>query len=162
MSRRELEDMIIRRAEEKDVDALVDFIVRLKQVNEELDPTYIVRDDVEEVARRYIKESLGRDDVIILVAEHNGRPIAMVRAELRERLFYEPRREALITDLYVHPSYRRRGIGEKLVRSLESILVDKGIRLLAAEYPPGNTIASRFFEKEGFKKLLVRVYRRLS
>ncbi len=151
----------VRRAAKTDLDKLVEFVVRLKQVNEELDPMYVTREDLAEAARRYIERSLEDPNTLILVAEHEGRVVGMVRAIIIDRVFYEPRSEALITDIYVHPSYRRRGVATALVERLAEEVRRKGVGLLAAEYPPGNRIAERFFSKLGFKPLLVRVCRRL-
>ncbi len=155
------EEIVVRRAEPGDVDTLVDFVVRLKQVNEELDPMYITREDLEEAARKYIEQSLGEENTILLVAEKAGKVIGMVRAVILDRLFYEPRLEGLITDIYVHPSHRRRNVAGLLLENLAAILAEKGVKLMAAEYPPGNRIAAKFFEKHGFKPLLVRVYRKI-
>ncbi len=151
----------IRRAEEKDVEALVDFIVRLKQVNEELDPMYITRENLAETVKAYVERSLKDTNTILLVAECEGKIVGMVRAAILDRMFYEPRMEALITDIYVHPSYRRRGVATALIERLAEEARRKGVGLLAAEYPPGNKIAERFFARLGFKPLLVRVYRKI-
>ncbi len=149
----------IRPAREEDIEILAEFVIRLKQVNEELDPMYITRHDIREVAERYVKESLSDKNVILLVAETDGKVIGMVRAVIHERLFYEPRKEAIITDIYVHPSYRRRALASMLLDRLADELRERGVSLLVAEYPPGNKIAEKFFEKTGFKPILIRVYR---
>ncbi len=151
----------IREAEKRDSEKLAEFVVRLKQVNEELDPMYMVREDLEEVAREYIEKSFDNPDVVMLVAEAGDEVVGMVRAKIVDRLFYEPRLEGLVTDIYVHPLYRRRGVAKQLLDALEKRLAEKGITLLAAEHPPNNRIAEKFFAKEGFKPLLMRVYRKI-
>jgi ribosomal protein S18 acetylase RimI-like enzyme len=60
----------------------------------------------------------------------------------------------VITDLYVLPSYRRKGVGETLVTSLIKILRSRGIGLVSAEFPPMNKIAVEFYTNMGFKPLL--------
>jgi ribosomal protein S18 acetylase RimI-like enzyme len=151
----------IRKARKEDLERIAEFVVRLKQVNEELDPMYVTRDDLASVARHYIERSLDDPNTILLVAEHESTVVGMVRAVIVDRVFYEPRIEALITDIYVHPSYRRRGVASLLIEKLAEEARSRGISLLAAEYPPGNRIAEKFFSRMGFKPLLVRVYRRL-
>jgi ribosomal protein S18 acetylase RimI-like enzyme len=155
------EDVVIREARQEDSSYLAEFFARLKTINEELDPMYITVADLREAVEKYIRESLGKDNVVLLVAEHNGSVVGALRAVIVDRVFYEPRLEGLITDLYVHPSYRRKGIAEKLIERLEEVLAQRGIELVAAEYPPGNRIANKFYEKLGFRPLLVRVYRRV-
>lgn len=152
----------IRKANENDVKHLVDFVTRLKQVNEELDPMYIVHENLGEIVNEYIDRSLKRDNVVILVAEYGGKVIGMIRAEIVDRLFYTPRYEGLITDIYVHPSYRRKRIAEKLIARLVEELKTKGIELVSVIFPPGNRIAEKFFKKQGFRPLQVRLYKRIS
>lgn len=152
----------IRKADKKDTEYLTEFVTRLKQVNEELDPMYIVHENLRQIANEYISKSLERDDVIILVAEHRDRVIGMVRAEIIDRLFYTPRYEGLITDIYVHPSYRRKKIAEKLIARLAEELKARKIELLSVIFPPGNRIAEKFFKKQGFRPLQVRLYKKVS
>ena len=153
--------IVVRRARREDAEALAEFVARLKQVNEELDPMYLTRDDLHTLAKAYVERSLEDGNTIVLVAEQDGRVVGFVRAVIVDRVFYEPRTEALITDIYVHPSYRRRGVATLLVEKLAEEARRRGVGLLAAEYPPGNRIAERFFAKLGFKPLLIRVYRRI-
>ncbi|MET1129145.1 MAG: GNAT family N-acetyltransferase [Thermoproteota archaeon] len=155
------EDVVVREVRSEDFSHLVEFFARLKTINEELDPMYITVADLRETIEKYVRESLGKEDVVLLVAEHNGSVVGALRAAVVDRIFYEPRLEGLITDLYVHPSYRRKGVAEKLIERLEEILAQRGIELIAAEYPPGNRIANKFYEKLGFRPLLVRVYRKV-
>ncbi len=155
------EEIVVRKAEARDIEVLADYVARLKQVNEELDPMYITREDLEETAREYIEKSLEDPNTVLLVAEKNGKVVGMVRATILDRVFYEPRLEGLVTDIYIHPSHRRRNIAGLLLEKLAETLRERGVELLAAEYPPGNRIAERFFEKHGFKPLLVRVYKKI-
>ena len=144
----------VRTAKREDIDQISDLILRLKKLNEEFDPLYTVRQEAPEVVRKYVSESLERDDVIMLVADSIGRVVGVIRAEIRSRVFYDPLMQGVITDLYVLPSYRRRGVGEALVSSLIKILKSRGIGLVSAEFPPMNKIAVEFYTNMGFKPLM--------
>jgi len=147
-------DYSIRTAKREDIEQISDLVLRLKKLNEEFDPLYTVRQEAPEVVRKYVSESLDRDDVIMLVADSIGRVVGVIRAEIRSRIFYDPLMSGVITDLYVLPSYRRKGVGEALVSSLIKILRSRGIGLVSAEFPPMNKIAVEFYANMGFKPLM--------
>jgi ribosomal protein S18 acetylase RimI-like enzyme len=154
-------DFVVRRASREDVNSIVDLTLRLKRLNEEFDPLYTIRPDAPEVVKKYIEESLDNEKVVMLVADHSGKIIGFLRAELRSRLFYEPHFEGLITDLYVLPAYRRMKIGAALIDKLIEILKSHGIYIVSAEFPPMNKIAVEFYENMGFKPLLYRFFKKV-
>jgi ribosomal protein S18 acetylase RimI-like enzyme len=144
----------IRHAKKEDIDQISDLILRLKKLNEEFDPLYTVRHEAPEIVRKYVSESFDKEDVIMLVADSLGKIVGVIRAEIGSRIFYDPLMSGVITDLYVLPSYRRKGVGETLVTSLIKILRSRGIGLVSAEFPPMNKIAVEFYTNMGFKPLL--------
>lgn len=144
----------IRSARKEDIEQISDLVLRLKKLNEEFDPLYTVRQEAPEVVRKYVAESLERDDIILLVADSLGKIVGVVRVEIRSRIFYEPLIVGVITDLYVMPSYRRKGVGEALVSSVIRILRSRGVSLVSAEFPPMNKIAVEFYTNMGFKPLM--------
>lgn len=151
----------VRPARKEDIDQISDLVLRLKKLNEEFDPLYTVRQEAPEIVRKYISDSINREDIIVLVAESSGRVVGVIRAEIRSRIFYEPLIAGVITDLYVLPSFRRRGVGEALISSLTKILKARGIRLVSAEFPPMNKIAVEFYTSLGFKPLLYVFFKEL-
>jgi ribosomal protein S18 acetylase RimI-like enzyme len=151
----------IRYAEKKDLDQIVELVVRLKKLNEEFDPLYTVREDIQEVAREYISKSFDREEVFMLVAEDGNKIVGVIRVEIRSRLFYQPIFSGVITDLYVSPSYRVKGVGTALLDEAVKILRDRGISIVCAEFPPMNKIAVDFYQKRGFKPLLYTFFKEI-
>lgn len=151
----------VRYADKKDLDQIVSLVIRLKKLNEEFDPLYTVREDIEEAARDYISKSFDREDVFILVAEDAGKIVGMIRVEIRSRLFYQPIFEGVITDLYVNPAYRNKGVGTLLLDEAVKALRARGISIMSAEFPPMNKIAVEFYQKRGFKPLLYRFFKEI-
>ena len=148
------EIITVRPAERKDLDVIVNLTLRLKKLNEEFDPLYTVKPNAEEEAKDYISKSFDDENVIMLVAEADGKVVGFVRALIKTRMFYQPDVEGVISDLYVLPAYRRKGVGDKLLDEVAKLLKARGVKILAAEFPPYNTIAVSFYEKRGFKPLL--------
>ena len=148
----------IREARESDVEGLVDLVVRLKRLNGEFDPLFSARSDCAERAREYLLSAI-RDSKnhLVLVAEDNGKIIGVLKADIRERLFYSPSIEGAIVDFYVMPEYRRKGLGKQLLERAIAILRERGAQLITAEFPTLNQIAVNFYTKMGFRPL-VSVY----
>jgi ribosomal protein S18 acetylase RimI-like enzyme len=147
----------LRPAREKDVASLVPLIVRLKRLNEEFDPLLKVREDVETQARQILHADLDDPKAVVLAAEGVGadkdRVVGVVRAHLRERPFYTPEQEGVILDIYLLPLYRRRGVGEHVLKEVTALLKEKGAGIVTAEFPTQNEIATRFYAKRGFRPI---------
>jgi len=153
--------IVIRKPVESEVEVLAELVARLKSLNEELDPNYKTVSDLLDAARDYIAESLKSENVILLVAEDAdvGKIVGIARVEIKNRRFYEPRVKGVITDLYVHPSYRRKKVGALLVDKAVEELQGRGINMLTAIYPINNIIAKKFYENLGFTDLDIEVYK---
>ncbi len=153
----------VREAVEADAEALAALVARLKSLNEELDPHFKVVGDLDKVALEYVKASIGSDKVILLVAEdaEAGEVAGLIRVELVDRVFYEPRVKAVITDIYVRPKYRRRRVGRLLLEKAAEEAARRGAGIITAVYPAGNVIAARFYQQMGFTRLQEEVYKPL-
>ncbi len=147
----------LRPARPADVPALVPLLMRLKRLNEEFDPLLKVRDDAERQADEVLRAQLSDPKAVILAAEGVGadkdKVVGFVRALVRERPFYTPEWEGVIVDIYLLPLYRRRGVGEYLLRETSAALKAKGAGVVTAEFPAQNEIASRFYAKRGFRPI---------
>ena len=64
--------------------------------------------------------------------------------------------EAHITNLAVHPKFRRRGIGEELLVNLISASISKKIRWITLEVRESNLVARKLYQKYGFQIVGVR------
>lgn len=145
----------VRRAVEKDLENIVELVVRLKRLNSEFDPLLKVRDDIYEQVRDWLGKCLSSKDKLILVAEaEDGRVIGVLVSEVRDRLFYEPRTEGVIMDFYVMPEFRRRGIGKIMMDEAIKILREMGAHVIVAEFPAQNQISVAFYRKYGFRPML--------
>ncbi len=145
----------VRPATEADLPSLVPLLLRLKRLNEEFDPLLKVREDAEKKAREVLRAQIADPKALVLAAEgtgaDRGKLVGVVRAVVRERMFYTPELEGVILDIYLLPLYRRRGVGEYLLEEVSSLLKAKGAGVVTAEFPAQNEIAVRFYAKRGFR-----------
>jgi ribosomal protein S18 acetylase RimI-like enzyme len=146
-----------RTAREADIPALVPLIVRLKRLNEEFDPLLKVRPDAEAQAEAVLRTEIKNPQSLVIAAEGTGpdkdKIIGVVRAAIRERLFYMPETEGVILDIYLLPLYRRHGAGQYLVDHAIAQLKERGAGIVTVEFPAQNEIASRFYAKCGFRPI---------
>ncbi|MFP3172483.1 MAG: GNAT family N-acetyltransferase [Acidilobus sp.] len=156
-----IENIVIRSMSESDIDQVAELVVRLKSLNEELDPHFKVVPNIFEVVKEYLAKSIKDDKVVVLVAEDASNKViaGIIRFELEDRVFYEPRLAAQITDFYVRPEYRRKGLGRILMDKAFEEAKRRGAGIVTAIYPADNSIADSFYNKLGFIELNKELYR---
>jgi len=146
--------MEIRHARKEELNAVSDLIVRVKRLNNEFDPLFAVVADVKERADKYLSATIGAADKLLLVAVEGSKVVGVLRAEMRERLFYEPHEEGFITEFYILPEFRRKALGNEMLQKASSELKKMGAEIIVGEVPSQNEIANRFYVKRGFRGLL--------
>lgn len=130
-----------------------DLVARLKRLNGEFDPLLKTSDLVEEQALKTVKQALSNKNSVILLAALKEKIVGIVRADLTDRVFYEPRREGAIIEFYILPEYRRGNLGKDLINAISEHLKKKGAELITAEFPSQNEIAKRFYSRMGFRSV---------
>ena len=144
----------VRHATKDDVPEIADLVVRLKRLNNEFDPLFLVVDDAKERALKYISASLGSPRTLLLVATKGEKIIGFLRAEMRERIFYVPHMEGHITEMYVLPEFRRGQMGQDILEHGAAELVKMGAEIIVGDLPSRNEIAVHFYTKRGFRRLI--------
>ena len=143
----------IRHAKKEDLGAVADLIVRTKRLNNEFDPLFAVVPDARARAEKHVMGSLGSPDKLLLVATEGSKVVGVLRAEMRQRIFYEPHEEGFITDFYILPEFRRKALGNEMIHRASADLKKMGAQIIVADVPAQNEIANRFYSKRGFRSL---------
>jgi ribosomal protein S18 acetylase RimI-like enzyme len=86
------------------------------------------------------------DDGVALIAEEDGSPVGFVFCVLGDR----GRKTAHVTDIYVRPELRRRGIGQALLAELIEPARAAGLGHVSLEVLMHNVDARRLYERLGF------------
>ncbi len=143
----------IRHATKEDSQHVADLMVRLKRLNSEFDPLFMVVEDARERALDYVSASLDSPKVLLLVATQEAKVTGFLRAEIRERVFYKPHLEGHITDMYVLPEFRRKQLGHDILERCSSELAKMGAEIISADLPSRNEIGVHFYMKRGYRRL---------
>jgi ribosomal protein S18 acetylase RimI-like enzyme len=98
------------------------------------------RDQRENIARE-----LKQSNAIFLVADKDGEIIGSAFGT-------HDGRKGWINRVAVAPHYRRKGIAERLVREVEHLLDQMGIRIIACLIEDWNKESMEFFEKMGYQR----------
>ena len=64
---------------------------------------------------------------------------------------------ASIGELWVEPEYRRRGIGEAMMKQLLNLIDQMGIEWITVQIPDGHEDVHDFFQKTGFSKSTIEM-----
>jgi ribosomal protein S18 acetylase RimI-like enzyme len=113
-----------------------------------------VVDDAQHRAVEYLSASMGSGDRFVLVAARGKKVFGVLRAEVKDRLFYIPSKEGDITDFYILPEVRRKDVGREIVDRASQKLKAMGAEMIVAEFPAQNAIAVRFYSKRGFRAVV--------
>lgn len=150
---------VIRTIQKGDVRGVAELLARLKRLNGEFDPLLKTVDSIEAESKKAIEQAMSSDNSVVLVAEKQRKVAGMVKADVVDRVFYEPRKEGAIVEFYILPEFRRGTLGRELLFAVSERLKKKGAELITAEFPSQNEIAGRFYSKLGFRSL-TNVYAR--
>ncbi|MFN2591182.1 MAG: N-acetyltransferase family protein [Actinomycetota bacterium] len=146
----------IRAARPEDLDQLVglfDELDRYQSAWRVFEPRPTLRD---ETARRY--RSISDDpDSIQVVAEDDGRVVAMAVGRVSHVSSISDERVLDVSNVVVLPSHRRRGIARSLILALAAFARERGARRLALKTYAANREAMRFWESLGFTPRYVQM-----
>ncbi len=144
----------IRRPESnEELSRVAELLVRFYRVNEEFDPLYSMTENALEEAKKLVERYNTDEKSILLVAVEDNQVVGFIHGEVRENPMLSNSPLGVMMELYVHPSYRRRGVAAKLVEAAENELKKIGAKAIAAEFPYLNEIAVSFYDKLGFRPL---------
>ena len=135
-----MDDLIIRKLEEKDLDELS---LLYKQFwNEE--------SNIETMKKKY-QEIKNNPNYIILSAVINGKIVGSIYGVICEELYGACRPFLVMEDLIVDKNVRRKGIGKALLEKLENFGKERKCSQIIFITETNRIDAVSFYEKMGFK-----------
>jgi ribosomal protein S18 acetylase RimI-like enzyme len=103
------------------------------------------------VSRAFLAERIERNESIVLAALDDGVCTGFLQLYPLFSSWY-CRRQWFLSDLYVDPPFRERGIGKRLVRACMDYASKTNGRAVLVELPISEPHLVRFYERLGFAK----------
>ena len=153
-------DLIIRRAEPRDAEALGDLGISLMRTHYAFDDRRFMEPNTADAAgyARFLASQLGDDDSVVLVAEQRDRIVGYAYAAIEPLSWKDLRDECgYIHDLLVADAARGRGAGEGLLNAAIEWLQERGMPRVVLGTAAQNDTARRLFERRGFRPTMIEM-----
>jgi len=145
----------IRVARRGDVPSLLLLWAAMMEENARLDGRLVMHADAREHMSRTLSGWIDDPDRAVLVAEENGRLVVGYAAGgvAPGNGVQEPERLGQVTDCYVLPARRRRGIARRLASRLYDLLLERGADAVRLQAAAKNPDSLAFWESLGYEVL---------
>jgi GNAT superfamily N-acetyltransferase len=156
------EGVIVRRAEERDLEAVGRLGARLLRDHYEFDRLRFMapRGNTEAGYAWFLGTQLERDDAVVFVADRAGQVVGYVYAGIEPQSWKELRDEAgFIHDVFVDESARRCGAATALLEAAAAWLAGRGMPRIVLWTAAPNEAARRLFARLGFRHTMTELTR---
>ena len=153
-------DLELRRAAKGDLAAVTALWIELTRHHAALDPHFSLRAGAGDEARRLLEAQLRDPDTAIFVTGDPPNAFAIVNVRHAPPIHAETCR-AEITDVYVAPTSRRRGVGRALVQAATRWASERGAGRVEVHVSPRNPEAQAFWRAQGYGAHMDVLHRRL-
>ena len=155
-------DVQIRRAKSRDMAFIVELWKQLSEEHARLDERYALRSEAEIVWARWAGQRLRDEASIVLVAESGSECVGYLLGHAGEaQPIFEQRAYATITDLFVAPEFRRKGVGSKLMEEALAFFRSRDLKHIRLNVLAKDEETRAFYEKQGFGDFLYRMWKTL-
>jgi ribosomal protein S18 acetylase RimI-like enzyme len=152
----------VRRAGPRDLDRLAALWKALLAHHAGLDPAYRAAEGAEAVWRGVARSLLSRPDAAAFVSEVDGAVVGLCAVEIAQApAFLAERGRAEITELYVEPAARRRGVGRALAGAALAFAGGRGASRVEIRVHARNVEGRAFWRALGFEPFVDVLARRL-
>jgi len=132
-------EITIRKANEKDFDAIYQFI-------NELEETIFNAED----QKKAFEQNISNSSFIYLVAELNEEPIGFISCHAQVLLHHGGQKIGEIQEMYVSTENRKMGVGKKLIDELKKVAIQNGIAQLEVTSNKKRIKTHQFYQRENF------------
>lgn len=154
-----MSEWTIRLAKESDTDQLVELRLALQKHHENLNPQiwHLSILGQERLKDQFIQLLSDEDTRVFVAVDNSGAILGMIVGRIRVNDNFMPAITASIERLFVSPTWRERGIGTELVRSICQFFASRDVRDISSGYIAGNNEAEQFWSKLGFQPRIVTI-----
>ena len=157
------DQVTVRRATEEDRDAIGRLWQEMMDYHCTLDPeVFALAEDALSCWLEWFDTILPEENRIVLVAEADGQLIGYIHGTVGETPpVYAQRKHGALVEISVTASWRRRGVGGKLVAALFDWFRERGLAEVRVSRSAHNPLATAFWREMGFEPHMVQMRREL-
>ena len=148
------ETILIRKATLNDINILLDFEQGVIKAERPFDKT--LKDDP--LHYYNVEEMITAPHIELVVAEFDNTIIGSGYARLEKSKHYlQHSKHAYLGFMYVDPSYRGKGVNQKIIEALKAWTVSQNVTEMRLDVYYNNTSAIQAYEKAGFTKHMIEM-----
>lgn len=153
----------IVKAEEKHVTAIGQLWWEFMVFHQNLDPIWTPRENaLDGFENVYLQQMIKSDEKLALVALDGVKPVGFALSEIEPpSLGFKREKYGAIEQVAITESYRRKGVGEKLVSEIMKWFKSKNIQRVELETTAQNVLANSFWQKHGFTVYGHKLYKEI-
>ncbi|MHA1144176.1 MAG: GNAT family N-acetyltransferase [Candidatus Helarchaeota archaeon] len=149
--------MSCRKAEDKDIDSMVNLWWKLHEYNSKFDKNYYAissKEDALEYKRKYYKNIINDENFFISIIEsEDERVVGYILGEVRERdPFYVANKFGRLHEASVDPNFQQKGLFIKAYLGFLKFLKEKDIDLVDAEMDLENSALAAYWKLNYYKR----------
>ena len=152
----------IVRAEERHISDIGKLWLEFMRFHQDIDPIFTPRDGAVIGFEEYqVRPLMKSEDGLVLIALDRGRVVGYSLSEMRSSKGLKLEKFGSVHHVAVTASYRRGGIGEKMLGEIMKWFQSKNIDRVELEVLARNQVAYSFWKKHGFTDYRHRLYRQI-
>lgn len=149
---------VIEPATQDDVERITELWVRLARDQRDHD-SFVHADANRETMQETLAAHAHTDG--LLVARDNGTVVGFTSFSLERGTLSLDATRGVLSNIYVEPAYRGRGVGTALLEAAEEALREQGAEIVILEVMADNEAARRFYERREYETYRVAMKRLL-
>jgi len=148
-------NLTIRRAASSDAKKIVELRLLSQEHAEKSNPLiWRITEQGKKLLKQKVENDLADNNIMVLLAETNGKIIGYVQGEVTSRSDHTPRTVGHVSLMYVVKQFRRKGVGRRLMKELCKFFNSNKAEDLTVRYIIGNKEAEEFWRKLGFESII--------
>ena len=145
----------IRRAASSDAKKIVELRLLSQEHAEKSNPLiWRITEQGKKLLKQKVENDLADNNIMVLLAEADGKIIGYVQGEVTSRNDHTPRTVGHVSLMYVVKQFRRKGVGRRLMKELCKFFNSNKAEDLTVRYIIGNKEAEEFWRKLGFESII--------
>ncbi|HMB70685.1 MAG TPA: GNAT family N-acetyltransferase [bacterium] len=145
-----MSDVMVKAARPADEPAVLALVQAEMRAQEDVDSRFRLRPDGIPRYAAYLQKRLREIDSTVFVAMIDGETVGVAVGSIRiQEAFFEPRRFGYVSDLVVHPSWRRHGVGRALWDRVALWFRGLGVDVVRLHVAARSREAQSFWESVG-------------